>query len=85
MDAIMKWIVDWFVNEAQLDKSVINANLDTNYLSAELIDSFQFIQLIADAEEAFHIEFENEQFEGTKFLSIRGLGEIIDALSNQSA
>ena len=80
MNSITKWIVNWFVSEGEADENSIIENLDTNYFAAGFIDSFKFINMIADAEEEFHIEFDNDQFEDRSFSTINGLAIVIERL-----
>lgn len=75
---IMDWLIDWFKTNSIKGDADIGELVSVSYFEAGLIDSFIFIQLIADIEEKFHIEFSNEQFEDRKFSTIDGLAHIIE-------
>lgn len=75
---IMNWLMDWFKTNSINGDAEIENLISTSYFDAGLIDSFIFIQLIADIEEKYHIEFGNEQFEDRNFSTIEGLAEIIE-------
>lgn len=77
MDNIEKWIVNWFVTNGGQDEKEVYAHFEDNYFAVGFIDSFQFINLIADAEEKFDIEFNNEQFADRSFSTIYGFASII--------
>lgn len=51
-----------------------------NYLEAGLIDSLAIIELIAAVEERWNIRFHERHFQDRRFVSIGGLGQIVDEL-----
>lgn len=79
---IREWILEWFAENGSVDREVLEANMDENYLNAGYIDSFVFISLIADIEEEFEVEFDNDQFTERSFATLNGLIEILDSMVN---
>lgn len=80
---IKEWILEWFEENATVDRTVLETNMDENYLTAGYIDSFVFISLIADIEEEFEVEFDNDQFTERSFATLNGLIEILDSMVNE--
>lgn len=79
---IREWILEWFEENGSVDRGTLEANMDENYLNAGYIDSFVFISLIADIEEEFEVEFDNDQFTERSFATLNGLIEILDSMVN---
>lgn len=75
-----EWLINWFEENATVDRTTLEQNLDVNYLDAGYIDSFVFISLIGDIEDEFGISFDNEQFMNRNFATIHGLAEILDEM-----
>lgn len=80
MNDVKKWLVDYIAANCGRTTAEIMENLDENYFLAGYIDSFQFINMVADIEEKFAIEFANEQFEDRSFSTVNGLARIIEGL-----
>lgn len=81
---IAQWLVNWFVKRTGQTGPEIEARITENYFETGLIDSFAFIELVADLEDAFAFEFDNEAFEDRSFASIQGLAKIVqDLLTDQ--
>ncbi len=78
MNRITDWIVDWLVENCEQNREEIINHLDENYFLNGYIDSFQFINLISEAEDEFDIEFDNDQFEDRSFSTVNGLSAIIE-------
>ena len=80
MSTCKEWLLDWFENNATVDRETLEQNTDVNYLDAGYIDSFVFISLIGDIEDEFGIGFDNEQFMDRSFATIDGLAEILEEM-----
>ncbi len=74
---MQQWVINWFMEHTGLTEEEIKNNMEVNYFNKEYIDSFEFIELIADIED-LGIELDNEQFEDRKFATIKGLIEILN-------
>jgi len=77
------WIINWFVNNSNLDKKEIKEKSHTSYLENGWIDSFKFINFISDIEEHFGITFSNDEFQNRSFSTIDGLMKIIQSKINE--
>jgi acyl carrier protein len=75
----LDWILNWFEENAFLDKGAILSNLNSNYFERGWIDSIRFISFLADLEEEFEIEFNPKDFENRDFSCMEGLVKIIEA------
>lgn len=78
MKKIREWIINWFIENLNIEEKELNNNSDENYFELGYIDSFDFIKFINDIEEAFGITFENSQFEDREFSTINGLTKIME-------
>lgn len=56
-------------------------NYDSNYFD-EGLDSYSFMELIAELEQKYNIEFSNDDFANEDFFSINGLAVIIEEKRN---
>jgi acyl carrier protein len=76
------WIIQWFVNNSNLEENEINENLEENYLIKGWIDSLKFISFISDIENEFKISFSNDEFQNRKFATVNGIVKIIEEKTN---
>lgn len=66
----------------------LNANAEhreKNYFEAGLIDSFGIISLLDEIEQTFEIKFNETHFQDRRFVTIKGLGMIIEELKQGEA
>ncbi len=84
MNDVTKWIVAYLVKNCGANEVEVQANLDANYFTANLIDSFQFINMISEIEEDFDVEFDNDQFEDRSFSTVNGLSKIIEEMKDHA-
>ena len=80
---VKSWIIDWFQNNANVEKEEILKHLTDSYFDMGYIDSFKFISLIGDIEDEFGVQFDNDQFEDRSFSKIDGLINIIERCRNE--
>ena len=71
--SVKSWIIDWFLENSNVEKDEIIAKPSENYLINGWIDSFKFINFISDIEENFDIIFSNDEFQDRNFGTIDGL------------
>lgn len=79
---IENWIIDWFIQNTDIQKDEIIKNLSENYLELGWIDSLKFISFITDIEEKFEILFSNDSFQDRNFSTIKGLAKIVSGYIN---
>lgn len=79
---VKEWIIDWFIENAGIQKDEILKNLEENYLEVGWIDSLKFISFITDIEDKFKIHFSNDVFQDRDFSTVKGLSKIIDGYTN---
>jgi len=79
---IENWIIDWFIQNTDIQKDEIIKNLSENYLELGWIDSLKFISFITDIEEKFEIRFSNDSFQDRNFSTIKGLAKIVSGYIN---
>ena len=77
---VQNWIIEWFVKAGSLDRQKVENSMDKNYIENGLIDSFGFIQLIADVEDTFDLSFEDKDFADETLLTISGICKKIQEL-----
>ena len=73
MNDYQTWLVDWFARHAPH----IALSPEDNFFSAGVIDSLGVIELIEDMEQAFSMRFSQDDFQDPRFVSIRGLVEML--------
>ena len=71
-------LIEWFVNNADLEPAVVHQNIAQNYFEMQWIDSFQFISLVMSIEELYQISFNQDEFQNRNFSTIAGLTSIIE-------
>jgi acyl carrier protein len=76
---IQSWLVNWFAENAFIDREVIANNLNSNYFETGWIDSMKFITLLSDIEAEFNCEFMGDDFDNRAFSTLAGLVKIIRA------
>ena len=80
-----QWVVDWFKEKTGIQKDELLAQKGENYFALGWIDSFGFIEFIADLEQAFDIAFENDEFTNRSLSTLSGLVAIINKKRGESA
>ena len=73
MTEYQTWLADWFTRRAPQTALAP----EDNYFGVGAIDSFGVIELIEDMELAFHVRFTQDDFQDHRFVSIRGLVEML--------
>lgn len=76
------YILNWLETERSLQIKDREAFSKQNYLEQGDLDSFGFVQLIAEVEEHFKITFTEEDFDQEKIMTIAGLVEVIKEKQN---
>lgn len=74
MNNYQVWLTDWF---AHREPHIILAPED-NYFVAGAIDSLGVIELIEEMEQAFLVHFTQDDFQDERFVSIKGLMELLE-------
>ena len=77
-----EWIINWFIENTDVNSTKIKNNLNENYLGKGWIDSFKFISFITEIEDYFKLKFSNDEFQNRKFATIHGLVEILRNKTN---
>lgn len=72
------FIIKWFAERSILSKDEIEKDICINYFEKGLIDSFAFLELIAECEEKFNITFSDDDFANDTIFTINGLIEILE-------
>ncbi|HSH01834.1 MAG TPA: acyl carrier protein [Anaerolineae bacterium] len=75
MHLYVPWLKNYF-EEYTGEPLPVNIETD-NYFDAGLIDSFAVIELIEAIEQEFDIEFDEDDFQDRRFVTMAGLSEII--------
>lgn len=78
------WLLAWFRGRGDVPGSSVEEQLAVNYFDAALIDSFGVIELIADIEAKYAVEFTSENFLDRQFSTIGGLAAILTQMRGQS-
>jgi len=73
---VKAWLVTWFADEIDCDKSEIDMEL--NFFEEQYIDSLKVFELIVEIEHTFNIKFDNSDFLDDKIHTINGLSLLIE-------
>jgi len=73
MNVYEEWLTAWFDRRSPL----VELTPETNFFTADAIDSFGVIELIEEIEEQFSVTFVQEDFQDPRFVTIQGLAELI--------
>lgn len=72
---IEEWLCDWMLATAGFVP-----DRDANYIEVDAVDSLRLIELVEDVEGNFNVRFDNRAFWDRRFVTIRGLAEIVHEL-----
>lgn len=75
-----EWIIEWFCDNTTMTKNEILKMESDNYVEKGVIDSFQFLGLIADIENFYEISFTEEDLMDENIFTMKGLAEIISRI-----
>ena len=76
MEVYKNWLKCWFAQKGSLPETAE----DENYFQIGLIDSFGVIELIEELETTFSITFTEAHFQDRRFVTMKGLAEIIQEI-----
>ena len=82
-NSTVAWLVKWFAENNGDEESEILNGVNDSYFEKGWMDSLKFINFITDIEEAFSIEFSNEEFQDRSFATIQGISQIIERKMGQ--
>lgn len=85
MEKIKNWLITWFSENTEAVVETLQQTWNSNYVEQGLIDSFQFLGLIADVENSFGFSFTEEDLTDGAILTLKGLAEKIDRLTGKEA
>lgn len=77
---IKETIVQYFLNKDTQGALTTETVLTFNYMDNHFFTSIQFIEMIADIEEACSITFNDEHLKSPDFASVDGLIRLVEAL-----
>lgn len=77
-----EWVLNWFVAKTGIDIEQLLTEKENNYLDLGYIDSFGFLELVAECEKEKGIEFRDEDFGNSSFFSIAGFIKIAEERKN---
>ena len=78
-----RWLIDWFRKQNLPVDGLSDAEIiAADYFQQGFIDSFGIVNLIADAEDAFQVRFDERDFQDRRFSTVSGLAEIVRSRKN---
>jgi len=77
---ILQWLLAWFQRRGPLPEG--SGFTSENYFELGLLESLDVIDLIADVEDRYGIQFESQHFEDRRFSTLAGLAELIRELAD---
>ncbi|ABK43669.1 hypothetical protein Mmc1_1158 [Magnetococcus marinus MC-1] len=86
MNPYQTWLIHWFCQRnPALQQRDAAALLELDYFQNNLLDSMGIIELIAEMEGHFDVQFTDEHFNHTAFYSMNGLADLIQTLQGEGA
>lgn len=85
LESIKRWLAQWLADQAALESTDLPDLETTNYFQAGWIDSFGFINFVAEIESEFGVQFSNDDFQDRDFSTIGGLARLILARQQEAA
>lgn len=73
-----EYILNWLRDELSVCIKNTDEFCQSNYMESGLIDSMGFVQLIAEIEDHFQINFTEEDFEQSELMTIYGLINLVE-------
>ena len=73
-----EFVVNWFAENSTCTREEIEKDLSVKYFEQSLIDSFAFLNLIAECEEKFGIAFSDDDFSKDEIFTISGFISILE-------
>ncbi len=73
---IRDFIIGFFVNRDKISLTEAEVFCSSNFIEAQVLDSIEFITMIAEIEENFDITFTEAEIQSPEFSSINGLVRI---------
>jgi acyl carrier protein len=77
MNDIETWIADYLRREGKDPDADFEAMVDANFVERGLIDSLGIVMLVVELEGEFGMRIPSDQMQDPRFLTIRGLAEIV--------
>ena len=77
LQATMRWLLEWIGEHGRMPDLPHEKLLTANYVDGGWIDSFTIISLIEESEAKFSMRYSQDNFQDPRFMTIRGLAEII--------
>ena len=84
MDHIQTWIIDWFQSRAKTANQA-SESLNVDYFEAGWLTSMEVVEFITEIEQAFGMQFSDDDMQDPRFATISGLTELILQRSTQSS
>jgi acyl carrier protein len=80
---VYQWLLNWFNQRKPVPGATPTEQMQVNYFTANIIESFDVIELISDVEAHFGIQFQEHHFQDRRFVTIQGLGTIITEIKQE--
>jgi|GEM_PF-3460005 acyl carrier protein len=74
----ISWIISWF----QKKSNVLEVDLQADFFSSGLLDSFKTLELITDIETSLKISLPDSALTDTRFYNINGLADILSEIKH---
>lgn len=74
---VSSWVVDWFSSRGKIRCGVREA-LEIDYLQSGLLSSLEIVELVAELEDRFGVQFSEAEMQDSRFSTIGGIAELIE-------
>jgi acyl carrier protein len=81
-EQVCEWILSWFRSRGKLHCALQDA-LAIDYLQSSLLTSLEIVEFVSDLEDHFGFQFSEADMQDPRFLTIGGLGELVEAALSQ--
>jgi len=77
------WLCHWFVTRRKFKGDAAQLP-DINYFDAGLLTSLEVIEFVSEIEDRFGVQFSEQDFQDSRFVTVAGLSELIADRSAQA-
>ncbi len=70
----VEWIIQWIKNKTN---AAVKFDLDSNFFSSGLLNSFETLQLVMDIEASLQLSLPDSALTDVRFSNINGLADIL--------
>ncbi len=76
---VSNWVVEWFSSRGKI-RCAAHEALEIDYLQSGLLASLEIVELVAELEDRFGVQFSEAEMQDPRFSTIGGIAELVASL-----